>query len=138
MVHGELVQVCIMNKTKFKNKFSIAADPMRTVNSAINDFESKEHEPMIARYLLKNFECKPTVLIDVLFYNKSEKVSKELLKKLNAFTEEKFDFRIVWKISQTAFTLEGKIPYPSCKTYEGVCFCKESYWGKTKQNVITC
>ena len=48
---------------------------MRFVNSVINDFESKEHE------------C-----------NENERVSKQLLKKLKAFTKEKHDLRIVWKI----------------------------------------
>ena len=51
---------------------------MRFVNSVINDFESKEHDPMIPNYLFKNLESKPIVLIDVPFCNKNERVSKQL------------------------------------------------------------
>ena len=38
---------------------------MRFVNSVINDFESKEHDPMILNYLFNDFESKPIVLIDI-------------------------------------------------------------------------
>ena len=70
---------------------------MRFVNSVINDFESKEHDPMMPNYLFNNFESKPVVLIHIRFCNKNERVSKQLLKKLKVFTKEKYDFRIVWK-----------------------------------------
>ena len=70
---------------------------MRFVNNVINNFETKEHDPMIPNYLLNAFESKPIVLTDVPFCNENEKVSKQLLKKLNVFTKEKYNFRIVWK-----------------------------------------
>ena len=59
---------------------------MRFVNSVINDFESKERDPMIPSYLFE--ESNPTVLIEVSFCIKNEKKSKQLLKKLNALTKE--------------------------------------------------
>ena len=68
---------------------------MRFVNSAINDFENEEHDPMIPIYLFNDFESKPIVLIDISFEN--ERASKQLLKKLRVFFKEKYDFRIVWK-----------------------------------------
>ena len=106
---------------------------MRFVNSAINDFESKEHGPMITK-------SKPIVLIDIPFFNENEKVFKQLLKKLKVFTKEKYDFRIVRKTKKVKqlFPLKEKNPYHSCKIYEGVCSCKENYIGETKRNVITC
>ena len=112
---------------------------MRFVNSVINDFESKEHDPMMPNYLFNNFESKPIVLIHIRFCNKNERVSKQLLKKLKVFTKEKYDFRIVWKTKKVRqlFPLKEKNPYPSCKIYEGVCSCKENYIGETKRNVIT-
>ena len=61
----------------------------------INDFESKEHDPMIPNYLFNHFESKSIVLIDIPFCNENERVSKQLLKKLKVFTKEKYDFRIV-------------------------------------------
>ena len=68
---------------------------MRSVNSVINDFENKEHDPMIPNYLFNDVESKPIVLIDIPFCNENEKVSKQLLQKLKVFTKEKYDFRIV-------------------------------------------
>ena len=112
---------------------------MRFVNSVINDFESKEHDPMMPNYLFNNFESKPIVLIHIRFCNKNERVSKQLLKKLKVFTKQKYDFRNVWKTKKVRqlFPLKKKNPYPSCKIYEGVCSCKENYVGETKRNVIT-
>ena len=80
----------------------------------MNDFESKEYDPLILSYLFNYFELKPTVLIEVLFCKENEKVTKQLLKKLNAFNKEKNDFKI----------------------YERVCSCKENYTSQTKQNAI--
>ena len=60
---------------------------MRFVNSVINDFERKEHDPMIPNYLFNDSESKPIVLIDIPFYNENEKVSKQLLKKLKVLTK---------------------------------------------------
>ena len=52
---------------------------------------------MIPSYLFNDFELKPIVLIDVPFCDEKEKVSEQLQKTLQAFIEEKYDFRIVWK-----------------------------------------
>ena len=68
---------------------------MRFVNSVINDFESKEHDPVIPNYLFNDFESKPILLIDVPFCNENEVISKQLSNKLNVFIKEKYDFRIV-------------------------------------------
>ena len=35
---------------------------MRFVNSVVNGFESKDHDPMIPSYLFNDFESKPIVL----------------------------------------------------------------------------
>ena len=77
-------------------KFSLVGYLMRFVNSMINDFESKEHDPIIPSHLFKDFESETIVFIDVPFCNKYD-VLKQLLKKLNAFAKEKYHFRIVWK-----------------------------------------
>ena len=112
---------------------------MRFVNSVINNFESKEYDPMIPNYLFNDFESKPIVLLDIPFCNENEKVSKQLLKKLKVFIKEKYDFRIVLKTKKVRqlFASKEKNPYPSCKFYEGVCSCKKNYIGETKRNVIT-
>ena len=91
-----------------------------------DDFESGEHDPRIPSYLFNDSESKLIVLIDVPFCNENEKVSKQLLKKLKAFTKEKYDFRIIWKTKEVRqpFPLIEKNPYPSRKIYEGVCSCR--------------
>ena len=33
------------------------------------------------------------------------------------------------------FHLKSKNPHPACAIYEGICTCKENYFGETKQNV---
>ena len=93
---------------------------MRFVNSVINGFESTEHDPVIPSYLFNYFESKPIVLIGIPFCNENERVSKQQLKELKVFTEEKYDFRIVWKTKKVKqlFPLKEKNPYPSCKIYE--------------------
>ena len=57
------------------------------------------------------------VLIDIPFCNENEKLSKHLLKKLKAFTKEKYAFKIIWKTKKVRqlFPLKKKNPYPSCK-----------------------
>ena len=59
---------------------------------------------------------------------------------MQAFTKEKYDFRIVQKTKRVRqlFRLKEKYPYPSCKIYEAVCSCKENYICETKRNVVTC
>ena len=113
-------------KNQIRSKFTSAGYPMRFVNSVRNDFESKEHDPMIPNYLFKDIESKHIVLIDIPFCNENERVSKQLLKKLKVFTKEKYDFRIAWKTKKVrqVFTLKEKNSYPSSKIYEGVCSCK--------------
>ena len=84
-------------KNKIGSKFSSAGYPLRFVNSVINDFESKDHDPVIRNYLFNDFDSKSIVSIDVPFCNENEKVSKQLLNKFNVFTKEKYYFRTVWK-----------------------------------------
>ena len=78
----------------------------------INDFENKEHDPMVPNYLFNDFESKPIVLTDYPFCNEKERVSKQLLKKLKVFTKEEYGVRIVWKTSQIAFRFGGEKSIP--------------------------
>ena len=49
---------------------------MTFVNSVINDFENKEHDPIIPNYLFNDFGSKAIVLIDISFCIESERVYK--------------------------------------------------------------
>ena len=94
-------------KNEIRNKFSSAWNPMRFLNSAINDFESKGHDSMIPSYLFNDFESKRIVLIDAPFCNENEKVPKQLLRKLKDFqknmilelfkTQRKSDSFSIWR-----------------------------------------
>ena len=43
-------------KNETRNKVLTAGYPMRFLNSVINDFESKKHDPMIPSFLFNDFE----------------------------------------------------------------------------------
>ena len=62
-------------KNETRNKVLTAGYPMRFLNSVINDFESKRHDPMVPSFLFNDFESKPIAVIDVLFCNENENVS---------------------------------------------------------------
>ena len=126
-----------MRKTKLEINFQVqdTGYPMGFVNSAVNHSESKEHDPMIPGYLFNDFQSKPIILIDVPFCNENDKLSKQIPKKLKAFTKEKHDFRncLENKESETTFPFEGE----KSIFYHGLCSCKKNYIGETKRNVIT-
>ena len=73
-MHGEWAQF-YHEKNKIRNKFFISGYTMRFVNGVINNFERKEHDPMIPYYLFNGFESKSIVLIDIPFCNENEKTS---------------------------------------------------------------
>ena len=98
---------------QIRSKYSSAGYAVAFVNTVINDFESKNHEPMTPNYLFNDTESKHILLIDILFCNENERVSKHLLKKLRVFTKEKYGFRIVCKTKRVRylFLLKEKNPY---------------------------
>ena len=73
IAHGESAQIFFIRKTQLEVGY-----PMRFANSMINDFESKEHDPVIPNCLFNNSESKPIVLIVVSLCKEVEKVSREL------------------------------------------------------------
>ena len=96
-LHEVLAQINIMRNSKLGIYFLLQDTPVRFINNVINDFESKGHESITPSYLLKDFESKPIVLIDVPHCTENEKLCQQILKKLNVFTTEKRDFTIAWK-----------------------------------------
>lgn len=82
---------------EIRKKFSAVRYPVKFVNNVLNDFENEEHDPMLLSYLLKDCISKPIIWIDFLFCNENNKKSKQLLKKLNAFTKEKMILEVFGK-----------------------------------------
>ena len=59
------------------------------------------------------------------------------MKKVDAFTDNKYDIHIKWitkKVKQL-FKLKSRNPHPSCVIYEDACSCQESYIGEIVRNV---
>ena len=73
--HGESRQF-YHEKSQIRCKFSSVGYSIRFLNSVTNDFENKEPDLMTPSYLFNDFESKRTVLIDIPFCSKSERVSK--------------------------------------------------------------
>ena len=72
------------------------------------------------------FEVKnKIVLVEILYYLKSESSSKQFIKKFDKFTNDIFDARIKWLIKKvkTWFRVKDKSLHQACKTYKGVCSC---------------
>ena len=67
----------------------------------------------------------------------NEKISKNLLKKIYNFTNEKFKLIIRWKTQnlKSLFALKHKDLHPACKIYKGICFCESTYVDEREQNV---
>ena len=59
-------------------------------------------------------EKKPTVMIELPFFFRNEKVSKTFISKLYDYAQNKFDFRIKWvtKKVKSLFQLKDRNPYP--------------------------
>ena len=137
-INGDLYRPRRISTNSYHEKKEIRNKLLTAGYSIINDFESKEHDPMISSFLFDNFESKPIVLIDVPFCNKNEKVSKQLFEKLKTSTKVKYDFTAVWKTKKVRLlSLKEKNTYLSCKTYEALCSCKENYTGETRRNIVT-
>ena len=123
---------------KIKQKFLNADYPYRFINSVINNFQKKSDGT--DDYIIPPgfFDIpKKVVLVDIPYCPKNEEFSKRFMKKVDAFTDNKYDIHIKWitkKVKQL-FKLKSRNPHPSCVIYEGVCSCQESYIGETVRNV---
>ena len=61
------------------------------------------------------------------------------MKKFLQFINNTFDVKINWltRKMRTLVQLKDKSLHPSCKIYEGICSCSESYVGETIRNIET-
>ena len=55
------------------------------------------------------------------------------MKKLDDYTNEKYQFKIIWETRniRSLFPLKDRVEHVSCVVYEGLCTCGESYIGET-------
>ena len=68
-----------------------------------------------------------------------EKIAKNFIRKLNDFTNNKYDIRITWKTKKvkTLFKLKDPNPHPSTVIYEGRCIFGSNYIVETNRNTHT-
>ena len=126
-------------RTKFKN----AGYPPRFIECVIRNFREKARQKeadVVDEYIIPpNFFDipKPFILLEIPFCYKNERISHHFLKKFHDFTGEKYQILIKWvtRKVKSLFRLKSQNPHPSCKIYEGVCSCGETYIGETKRNV---
>lgn len=63
-------------------------------------------------------------------------VSKQFMKKLKLFTNNKVNFSIKWMTKKVKhiFKVKDRNPHPLCCIYKGTCSCSMTYIGETKRN----
>ena len=56
---------------------------------------------------------------------------------LGPLKNHQYDVMIMWNTRKvkSLFRIKDPNPHPSCKIYEGICTCSDTYIGETKQNV---
>ena len=61
----------------------------------------------------------------------------KILKKLNTYTERRFNFFIMWQARkmESVFKLKEKKAHPSHVIYKGKCICGQTYIGQTARNL---
>ena len=82
----------------------------------------------------------PKLLINLPFCPQNEQLAKTLINRLKVYTQNKYNFVIIWKTRKirTLFPLKDKVEvsYSSDVIYRGVCSCSEDYIGETDRNAI--
>ena len=110
---------------------------MNFTQIVINNFNNNQlHDPLIPNWLF-NDEIRSIVYIRIPYCLKNEHESKKFLIKLTNFTNDRFDFRIIWETKKlrSLFPLKDKVPHTSTVIYEGECSCGAVYIGETNRIV---
>ena len=97
--------------------------------------KDQQDDFIIPPYLFE--EPKQKIVVEIPFCGLNEKRVSAFRKKFNYFTNDSYDWDIVWKTKKVRsfFPLKDKNLYPSCKIYHGLCSCREDCVGDTKRNV---
>ena len=82
----------------------------------------EEEENIIPEWL---FDKKSRFLFKDSFCPKDEEIFKTFLKKFNGYTDEKYQFKVIWETRN----IRSLFSLVSCAVYEGVCTCGKSYIG---------
>ena len=120
---------------RIRRKFRVVGYPKRFVESVIRDFlqDNMDYDDVIIPQWL--FDDRITKYIRLPFCESNEQLAKSFLNKLNAFTDSKFKYLIIWETRKirSIFPLKDKVSHKSCVIYEGICSCGERYTGETNR-----
>ena len=126
--------------TIIRKKYRNADYPVRFTESVITQFKLKiqrNQEPVnIPEEDISPETPKRFIPIYIPYCESNEKISHQFLKRVNAFTNNKFKPVIMWKTKRvkSLFHIKDKITHKANVIYEGVCTCSENYTGETKTN----
>ena len=103
-----------------KEKYIEADFPKRFINSVVNDFLSipKDEEMIISTWL---FDERSTVLLYLPYSRKNEEYTKSFISRINKFTNNKFNIKIIWQTRKirSIFKLKDKVKHISDVIYKG-------------------
>ena len=127
---------------RIKKKFVDVGFPSRFVDSVIRDFntvpDDEDDDIIIPNWLFDEKDEKDekqVLTVRLPFCPKNEEIAKTFIKKLEAYTCEKFTFKIIWNTRniRSLFPLKDRVHHRSCVIYEGTCSCGDQYIGETNR-----
>ena len=120
---------------RIKEKYKNVGFPVKFIEAVVRDFQrvpevNEEEESIVPEWL---FDEKIDFYVRIPFCPKNEEISKTFLKKLNEYTGDKYNFKIIWNTRniRSLFPLKDRVDHISCVVYEGTCSCGEVYIGET-------
>ena len=121
---------------RITKKYIDAGYPPRFIKSVINQFNEPDDPEIIPKWL---FEDRRTVLIRLPYCESNETDTKKFMDRLEAFTNCKYIFKIIWntKKIRSLFPLKDRNRHRSSVIYEGTCSCNDKYIGETIRNADT-
>ena len=122
--------------TRIRVKYKKVGFPERFVEAVIRDFRKvptvNEEERIVPEWL---FEQKSDFYVRLPFCPKNEEISQMFLQKLDHYTENRYNFKIIWNTRniRSLFPLKDRVDHLSCVIYQGTCSCGEIYVGETNR-----
>ena len=113
-------------------KYLKAGYPDGFIDFIINDFHQTKEDFLIPPSL---FEEQKEISFQVPYCKRNEEKMKQIICKLEEYTNYKIEFRYSWKIRKLRYLFELKDPsvHQANVIYKGTCTCKEFYIGEAKR-----
>ena len=118
---------------RITTKFQDAAYPKNFITSTIKEFNTPDDIYAIPPWLFEDTPT-PTILLRLPYCETNERDAFKLTNRLAFFTQNKYNFRIIWntKKIRALFPLKDRNLHRSSVIYKGICqTCNEEYIGNT-------